>query len=138
MSVAQNWRTRRQRYSLIGEVCDECGKAIFPPRDTCPHCAEPAQNLHQLSGLGEIYSFTTMYDAPAGFEDFLPYTVALVKLLEGPMVTAQMTDCDADEVQIGMPVEMVTRKLTEEGPEGVIIYGYKFRPRMVAASAAAM
>jgi uncharacterized OB-fold protein len=27
-----------------------------------------------------------------------------------------------------MPVEMVTRKLCEEGREGVIVYNYKFRP----------
>ena len=39
--------------------------------------------------------------------------------------------CSSDlEVQIGMPVEMVTRKLTEESPEGQILYGYKFRPRL--------
>jgi len=25
-------------------------------------------------------------------------------------------------------VEMVTRKIREESPEGLIIYGYKFRP----------
>jgi hypothetical protein len=26
-----------------------------------------------------------------------------------------------------MPVEMVTRKLREEGEDGLIVYGYKFR-----------
>jgi uncharacterized OB-fold protein len=31
-------------------------------------------------------------------------------------------------VTIGMRVEMVTRKLREDGDEGQIIYGYKFRP----------
>ena len=105
MGVARNWRTRRQRYSLMGEVCNECGKAIFPPRDVCPHCAEPAQSLHQMSGQGEVYSFTTMYDAPAGFEAYLPYTVALVKLNEGPMLTAQLTDVEADDVKIGIKKE---------------------------------
>jgi uncharacterized OB-fold protein len=75
-----------------------------------------------------------MYNAPAGFEEYVPYTMALVKLEEGPMVTAQLTDVDADEVQIGMPVEMVTRKLTQEGEEGQILYGYKFRPALVKAA----
>jgi uncharacterized OB-fold protein len=27
-----------------------------------------------------------------------------------------------------MPVEMVTRKLRTDGEEGMIVYGYKFRP----------
>jgi hypothetical protein len=30
-----------------------------------------------------------------------------------------------------MPVEMVTRKVREFGEDGVIVYGYKFRPRML-------
>jgi hypothetical protein len=36
-------------------------------------------------------------------------------------------------VRIGMRVEMVTRKLREDGNEGQIIYGYKFRPVLMAA-----
>jgi hypothetical protein len=30
-------------------------------------------------------------------------------------------------------VEMVTRKLREDGPQGIITYGYKFRPRLQTA-----
>jgi uncharacterized OB-fold protein len=62
-----------------------------------------------------------------------PYTVALIKLEEGPLITAQLTDVANDEVEIGLPVEMVTRKLRTQGEEGLIIYGYKFRPRLVTA-----
>ncbi|MFN3981500.1 MAG: Zn-ribbon domain-containing OB-fold protein, partial [Caldilinea sp.] len=72
---------------------------------------------------------------PQGYEDQKPYTVALVKLDEGPLVTAQLTDVDAQDVKIGMRVEMVTRKLREEGEEGQIIYGYKFRPILAVSSA---
>ncbi len=81
-----------------------------------------------LSGLGEVYSFSTMYNAPKGFEEQKPYTVALVRMDDGPMITAQLTDVDHDQVSIGMRVEMVTRKIREDGSEGQIIYGYKFRP----------
>lgn len=83
---------------------------------------------HTLSGHGVIYSFSTMYNVPGGFEEQKPYTIALVKLNDGPMVTAQLTDVDNDAVTIGMPVEMVTRRLRADGEEGQIIYGFKFRP----------
>lgn len=136
MSVARSWRTRKQRYSLVGERCDHCHNAIFPPRDVCPHCAEPAQTEFALSGRGTVYSYTTVFDPPTGFEAYAPYPVALVKLEEGPMVTAQLTDVAAHDVQIGMPVEMVTRKLSEQGDEGIIIYSYKFRPTAQARLAA--
>ncbi|HOO57957.1 MAG TPA: OB-fold domain-containing protein, partial [Anaerolineaceae bacterium] len=62
-----------------------------------------------------------------------PYTIALVKLQEGPMVTAQLTDLGDETVHIGMPVEMVTRKIRNDGDErGMIVYGYKVRPVMKA------
>ena len=84
----------------------------------------------ELSGRGTVFSYTTLYDAPKGFEFQLPYTVALVKLKEGPMITAQLTDLGDEKVEIGMPVEMVTRLLKIDGDEdrGIKIYGYKFRP----------
>ena len=83
---------------------------------------------HTLSGHGEIYSFTTMYNVPRGYEEQGPYTVALIRLDDGPMVTAQLTDVDPGDVSIGLRVEMVTRRLREDGEEGQIIYGFKFRP----------
>jgi len=44
-------------------------------------------------------------------------------------VTAQLTDLDGKTVEIGAPVEMVTRRLRDDGSErGMIVYGYKFRP----------
>ena len=126
--VATDWRLRGQRYRLEGEVCDHCNSAIFPPRDICPECGKPAKRPHTLSGRGEVYSFSTIYNAPEGFKAYTPYTVALIKLEEGPMLTAQLTDVPPSEVEIGMPVEMVTRKLRVHNDEGAIIYGYKFRP----------
>ena len=128
MQVPRNWRVQKQRYSLVGEVCTQCGNKIFPPRDICPECEIPAKTTFRFSGRGEVYSFSTVYHPPEGFDEFVPYTVALVKLEEGPLVAAQLTDVDGAKVEIGMPVEMVTRKLREDGKRGMIVYGYKFRP----------
>ncbi len=135
MEVSRNWRLQEQRYKLVGETCDSCGVKLFPPRDVCLECEAPAYELFTFTGLGEVFSYTTIYDAPAGFENTAPYTVALVKLAEGPLVTAQLTDIDQEDVHIGMPVEMVTRKLRADGPEGMIVYGYKFRPSVETAVA---
>ncbi|MBI4316085.1 MAG: Zn-ribbon domain-containing OB-fold protein [Chloroflexi bacterium] len=136
MEISRNWRLQKQRYGLVGEVCDHCGAKLFPPRDVCPECAEEAKTLYQFSGRGEVYSYTTVYDAPEGYEEQAPYTVAIVKLKEGPLVTAQLTDVDNGKVSIGQPVEMVTRKLREDGERGMLVYGYKFRPAVAAQTAA--
>jgi hypothetical protein len=129
MEISRHWRLRKQRYGLVGEVCPHCDAKLFPPRDVCPECGGEAKEPYAFSGRGEVYSYTTIYDAPAGYENTTPYTVAMVKLEEGPLVTAQLTDLGGDRVEIGMPVEMVTRKLRNDGDErGIIVYGYKFRP----------
>lgn len=136
IEIARHWRLNPQRYQLIGEVCPQCQGKIFPPRDVCPYCADDErQPAFKFSGRGEVYSYSTIHTAPEGYEELAPYTVALVKLEEGPLITAQLTDVDNDEVKIGMPVEMVTRKLYTQGEEGLIIYGYKFRPKMAMESA---
>jgi uncharacterized OB-fold protein len=54
--------------------------------------------------------------------------VAIVKLEEGPKVTSQIVDCRVESVYIGMPVEICFRKLTAQGAEGIINYGFKFQP----------
>jgi hypothetical protein len=129
MEISRHWRLRQQRYALVGEVCPHCEAKLFPPRDICPECGQEARTPYQFSGRGEVYSYTTIYEPPAGYEENAPYTVALVKLEEGPIVTAQLTDLGDQPVQIGAPVEMVTRRLRQDGDErGMIVYGYKFRP----------
>ncbi len=126
--LARNWRLREQRYQLIGNRCVACGAKFFPPRQVCTECRGTQFEPYQFNGKGELYSYTTLRQAPAGFENQVPYSVGMVKLDEGPLVEAQLTDINPEDLEIGMRVEMVTRKLREEGEAGLIIYGYKFRP----------
>jgi len=71
---------------------------------------------------------------PQGFAG--PYVVAMVQLEEGIRVTAQLTDVEPDEVVVGMPVEMVVRRIREYGAHGYLVYGYKFRPLLVSGARA--
>jgi hypothetical protein len=132
MDIPRHWRLKQQRYALVGEVCEHCNAKLFPPRDICPECGEEARTVFQFSGKGQVYSHTTVYDAPEGYAEQAPYTLAMVKLEEGPLITAQLTDLGEQKAQIGMPVEMVTRLLRSATDErGMLIYGYKFRPAVV-------
>ncbi len=131
MEIPRHWRLKQQRYALVGETCPHCQTKLFPPQDVCPSCGGEAKNPYIFSGRGKVYSYTVMTDAPAGYQEQAPYTVALVQLDEGPMITAQLTDLGEQPVEIGMPVEMVTRKIRSDGDErGMLVYGYKFRPVM--------
>ncbi|GAB4435874.1 MAG: Zn-ribbon domain-containing OB-fold protein [Chloroflexi bacterium OHK40] len=128
MQIARHWRQRTTRYRLEGQRNRHSGVVRFPPQPPAlgeePDLWEPVA----LSGRGEIYSFSVVRQAPEGYEALAPYPVALVRLAEGPLVTAQLTDCSEDELAIGQPVEVVTRRLLDTGEDGVLVYGYKFRP----------
>jgi len=96
----------------------------------------------QFCGRGEVWSYTivTRECAPEEFKEYAPYIIAIVKLEEGPLTTAQLTDLDWHwepdgekgeilrfKVYIGMPVESVTRKCKTDGRTGIIVYRDKFR-----------
>lgn len=128
METPRIWRNRHTRYSLVGSVCEACGAKWFPSVEICRGCGKSGLSPHPFRGRGEVYSYSTVRQAPNGFASRVPYVVALVKLEEGPLVATQLADVDPEEVALGMPVEMVTRRIREDGCDGVIVYGYKFRP----------
>lgn len=128
MDLAKHWRQKASRYRLEGQRHRMTGEVRFPARPAAPGEDSAAWEPFVLSGKGEIYSFTVLRQAPTGFEWAAPYPVALVRLVEGPLITAQLTDCAEADLQIGLPVEMVTRRLKDTGADGLMVYGYKFRP----------
>jgi uncharacterized protein len=133
MDLAKHWRQRAARYRLEGQRHRESGDIRFPPEQVGGQATE-VWEPYVLSGAGTVYSFTVVRQPADGYEEQSPAILALITLAEGPRITAQLTDCDAEQVAIDMPVEMVTRRLRDLGPEGLIIYGYKFRPQMGGSS----
>jgi uncharacterized OB-fold protein len=97
----------------------------------CPTCHRKSIGKLQpikLKGDGEVFSYTTVHEAPSQFEMQKPYVMAIIRMKEGVMVTGQIIDADAQELAIGMKVRATMRKLGSDGPGGVIHYGYKFAP----------
>lgn len=82
----------------------------------------------EFSGRGTVYAHTVIRAPSQGFECFAPYAMAIVQLDEGPKVISQVVDYKSEDVYIGMPVEACFRKLREQNHDGLIIYGFKFRP----------
>ena len=128
MDLPRYHRLTAPYYRLEGQRCAACGAVQFPPRSACGACRGLDLGVHRFSGRGTVFSYAEVATAPKGFSG--PYMVALVDLEEGVRVTAQLTDVEPEDVEIGMPVEMVTRRIQEKGPHGYLVYGYKFRPEL--------
>ena len=125
-SIPLTWRRIPERYRIIGSHCSSCKTNFFPSRLVCPTCRRKGKlEPKQYSGEGEVYSFTKIYVSPEGFDGQTPYFLALIKLKEGPMLTAQIVDVGS--VKIGDKVKSVFRVIQRDDPEGLIHYGFKFR-----------
>jgi len=129
-AVPRFWREIPQRYNLIGNRCESCKTVYFPPMEACPKCRRKSLGKMKelkLSGKGEIVTYTIIHVGPENFENQTPYPIAIIKLKEGPHITAQIVDCDLKDVKIGKKVESTFRKIQQDGDIGAIYYGYKFK-----------
>jgi hypothetical protein len=86
--------------------CEDCGKPHMFPRDRCPHCGSARLARRAASGRGEVYSFSVVHRAPTpAFAAEAPYTIAIVKLAEGPHLMGRL-NAPPDAARIGMPVHI--------------------------------
>lgn len=97
---------------LMGSHCRACGKIYLPPRPLCPECLSDRMEWAELSGRGRLLAFTVVHVAPtamlaAGFGRENPYCVGLVRLEEGPAISAQILGLDPkrpEAIRVGMPL----------------------------------
>jgi uncharacterized OB-fold protein len=133
VSIPTYSRSIPQRYALIAAKCKSCGAINLPLGVNCLKCGKILEHEPtKLSGRGKIYCFTTISRGGSPPEFSMQqnlagaYSVAVVELDEGPKIVAQMTDCRAEELRIGLAVESTFRRIYED--DGMIRYGVKFRP----------
>lgn len=127
MSVPRYWRNQIPRYRLIGTECISCGTRYFPSRPICS-CGSTDFKKYNLAERGEVITWTIITNSPVGFEKYVPYVVALIELEDGIRILSQVVDVSPRDVTTGMKVEAVFRRVKEDGNDGILQYGYKFRP----------
>lgn len=98
---------------LLGLKCNQCGAYTVPPKKVCMECASEDLGIVELSGKGEIQTFTVINVPPEGIEE-CPYMVVLVKLDEGPWIMGNVTGIDLDKTTMdlmGQRVKMGNSKV---------------------------
>jgi uncharacterized OB-fold protein len=83
------WDGAKQGKFLI-QRDPESGKCQFYPRPVSVWGSRRTPEWIESKGMGTIISFTRTIMAADGFEDEVPYTLAVAKLDEGPRIFAQM------------------------------------------------
>jgi uncharacterized OB-fold protein len=114
---------------LRGVRCRACGSYALGKREHCINCTSQDLEEHVFSKQGVVFTFTIIRHPPPlpyPQETFKPFPAAWVKLEEGLYIVSELTDCGLDEVEIGMPVELVVGKGWADA-EGNDVIMYKFR-----------
>ncbi len=113
---------------LIASRCGSCGEIVFPKLKICPNCQDGNVEEISLSQEGKIYSVTVVNQRPPMYyKGPVPYALGFVELPEGVRVETLFADCDPEDLEVGMDVELVIDKL-EDDDEGNEVICYKFRP----------
>lgn len=104
-----------KRRQLVMQRCSTCGSYRFPARPLCSSCLSDQATWEQVSGKGEVLSYTIMHQVyHPGFASEVPYAIVLVQLVEGPRLISNLVGVPSDQVRIGMPVEVVFEDISEE------------------------
>ena len=118
------FRDRRTVLSLHGGKCPACKTVQFPRHRVCIECGHrDGLDEVKLARRGTLFTFTNDYihDSPDA-----PTSHGVVELDGGARVYVQLTDVDADQVEVDMPVELTFRKYHEGS--GIQNYFWKARP----------
>ena len=93
--------------------CKACGAHYFPPRADCSQCLTSEMEWRQVKGKGKLVSYSLLKYAPAGFEDDLPYTIALLDYDKYQVFGRLDAGLDMDEIKIGMDLSVAVNELAE-------------------------
>ncbi len=97
--------------------CKGCGRYIHYPRPVCNGCLSTDLAPAEVSGEATLYGYTVAMQAfHPYFADKLPYTLALVELVEqaGLRLTTNIVDVPEAELTTGMPVRLVWREVAPD------------------------
>lgn len=124
------WRNRKMVLGMVGGKCTACGTPQFPPAEVCvnPACGHV--------GLMDDYEFANVPAKVRSFTgDLLAFSVdppavyGMVQFEGGGRFVADFTDCDLDDVKVGMPVKLSFRRRVMDVQRGFSQYFWKAVPQ---------
>jgi len=96
------------------QQCAACGNFRFPAAPVCPECQSESFDWNRCSGTGRVFSWVVFHKSYfPGFDDAIPYNVAMIRLAEGPMFIANIVGIRNEDIRKGMAVEAVFDDTTD-------------------------
>lgn len=106
---------------LMANRCTKCGRNFFPPRADCFQCRTSTMEWFEVEKEGALAAFSTLKYAPAGFENDLPYTIAVLDYGDFRVFGRTDSAIPTQDLRVGMRMKSAVSKT----PEGRLMYVFK-------------
>ena len=106
---------------VSGTRCKDCGLVFFPPRSDCYQCLSSNMEWFEVSGKGKLITYSKLEYAPVGFENDLPYSIALLDYGEYKVFGRIDAGLQDDEIKVGMEMKTAVNEL----PDGQLNYVFQ-------------
>jgi uncharacterized OB-fold protein len=103
---------------VMGTRCRECGMVFFPPRADCYKCLSSSMEWFEIEGTGVLLTYSKLKFAPMGFEDDLPYCIAVLDYGDYKVFGRIAGDIPDEDIKMGMAMKTAAGKL----PNGQLNY----------------
>ena len=103
---------------VMGTRCLDCGTMFFPPRAQCYKCLTSNMEWFEVSGTGKLITYSKLKYAPIGFEDDLPYYIAVLDYGDYKVFGRISGDFPEEGLEVGMGMKTVANRL----PSGQLNY----------------
>jgi uncharacterized OB-fold protein len=98
------WDATREK-KLVIQYDRKAGKYQFYPRANSIYNGRRDLEWREVSGQGEVFTFTVARRARPPFTGHEPFLIAMVTLKEGVNVMGNVVNCTLEEMRIGLPVK---------------------------------
>ncbi len=106
---------------VMASQCQKCSETFFPPRADCCSCLSSDMGWREVTGSGKLVSYSQLKFAPIGFDEDLPYSIALLDYGDYRVFGRIDSSLDVEAIKIGMAMTTVVNEL----PNGQLNYIFK-------------
>lgn len=111
--TTETYALNTSAHRLVGSRSADGAEIFFPARSIDPHNPTAHLELVELSGRGTLVTFSIVPVASsemiaAGYGRDNPHCVGIVRLVEGPAISAQITGVDVnhpEQIRLGIAME---------------------------------
>jgi uncharacterized OB-fold protein len=110
---------------ILGTYCHNCSITYVPATIFCERCLSKLDEWVDVGTIGEVITFTLLYENLDGSRREIPELIAFIKLGDGGIIH-RLGQIAQDDIEIGMTVEAVFKEKKDR--EGSILDIVYFKP----------